>query len=77
MTSLKWKNILISLCAQRMKPNPSLIAAITPYGKDARTSSTIRINQEQIYVRICKVSAMDSVGIACVAEAIHNICTCI
>lgn len=30
MTSLKWKNILMSLCAQRMKPNPSLSAAITP-----------------------------------------------
>ena len=34
MTSLKWKNILMSLCAQRMKPKPSLSAAITPCGED-------------------------------------------
>ena len=34
MTSLKWKNILMSLCAQRMNPNPSLNAATSPYKQD-------------------------------------------
>ena len=34
ITSLKWKNILVSLCAQRMNPNPSLSAAITPYEEE-------------------------------------------
>ena len=32
MTSLKWKKSLVSLSAQRMKPNPSRRAAIIPWG---------------------------------------------
>ena len=52
MTSLKWKNILVSLCAQRMNPNPSLSAAITPYGEERGWKTTTNFISEMKCVRL-------------------------